>query len=673
MKDNKPALIASGLLAGFLFLSIWLIMQYVSAEKERDMQSWQERLSVLAEAQKRSVESWIDVQIDNIEDLANNPLLQIFLSIGEFDQSSASEVQKGQAGHLRNLIIAAEKRAGVFEKAAPISSNQKNTLMEGLGILSNDGRLLLSTRYFPEIDGEVEAASSMAMSKNHSVVKGIYSNSLREPRLIIATPVRAIQSVTSETKIQGTVVAVINPENSLYRILTQHWLTTNTDESVLIKDSGASVTYLSPLSGGHNIFHKQPKENNKSAATYALENMGGFSIKNDYQGKEVLLTSRQIGRTDWVLLQKIDVSEALSESRAHQDFVLTVFLLVIFVLAVSYIAIWRHSTSLRLKKTTERLEARTELLIAVSDNISDPIFMLDHDNSFVFVNKTLASCLNITDEVRGMPINHVFDRDTSDKLLELRSSGLNSRNHVVELSIADCSMTAHVTVVALKHGKYKESALYVLHDITSIKQAQDRHNRLFEGIISTLVRATDMHDPHCANHSERTREVAVAIASAMDLPEENIKDLAMAAQLANIGKLYLSSDILMKMEQLTDEEEAVLRHNVKDTVEILKDLEFDGPVIKYIQQKNEYLDGSGYPEGLSADDILTESRILAVSNAFVAMSSARAYRKGMPIQEVLNMLLEQADSRYDRHVVAALFHVSENRSDWSRWQDIQGA
>jgi HD-GYP domain-containing protein (c-di-GMP phosphodiesterase class II) len=163
----------------------------------------------------------------------------------------------------------------------------------------------------------------------------------------------------------------------------------------------------------------------------------------------------------------------------------------------------------------------------------------------------------------------------------------------------------------------------------------------------------------------------MAIAQAMELPEARHDALAMASLLANIGKLYLPKEVLTKMDKLTGEEEEMLRNAATNSVDILKDLEFDGPVIKFIEQKNERLDGTGYPAGISGDRILQESRILSVSNAFVAMSSARAYRPGKPIEKVLEILLEQVDERYDRHVVAALFHVAENRSDWASWQKVK--
>jgi HD-GYP domain-containing protein (c-di-GMP phosphodiesterase class II) len=209
-----------------------------------------------------------------------------------------------------------------------------------------------------------------------------------------------------------------------------------------------------------------------------------------------------------------------------------------------------------------------------------------------------------------------------------------------------------------------------MHDITELKDAQGKHNRLMDGIISTLAQVIDKHDPHCVHHSERTREVAVAIARAMGLPKDRIDALAMAALLANIGKLYIPSEVLTNIEPLTEAEERMLRENINYSVEILKDLDFDGPVIEFVQQKNESLDGSGYPNGLSGEAIHQESRILSVANAFVAMTSSRAYRSGKPVKQVLDILIAEADGRYDRQVIAALFHVAENHSDWLSWQQV---
>jgi PAS domain S-box-containing protein len=469
----------------------------------------------------------------------------------------------------------------------------------------------------------------------------------------------------------GAVVAVINPQENLYRALEQHWLTTESDESLLISGDDFSTRYLSPLTGKFKIFHTVSRLNEDQAVNFARDRLGDFAMKTDYRGRQVLVTARKIADSDWILVQKIDASEALRESNAHQELILTIFLLTVFIIGLSFVAIWRHATSVRLQKTTERLTARTALLNSVGNNISDHIFLLDKENSLILGNASLSRALGINvDEIKGKTLYHLFSADVAKRLLALRklTDSASTDNHVMEIEISDTTFSYDVSATSLQEGEYSGSTLYVLHDITTIKRAQEKHNRLLEGIIATLVHAVDMHDPHCANHSVRTREVAVAVAEAMGLDAERTRALGMAAQLANLGKLNLSRELLTKMQPLSNEEQMQMHRSVLDTIDILKGLEFDGPVIDIISQKNEYLDGSGYPEGIKGEAILAESRILSVANAFVAMSSARAYRQGKSVREVLDILLTQADKRYDRHVLAALFHVAENRADWNSWQ-----
>ncbi|KAA0205723.1 MAG: histidine kinase [Proteobacteria bacterium] len=86
-----------------------------------------------------------------------------------------------------------------------------------------------------------------------------------------------------------------------------------------------------------------------------------------------------------------------------------------------------------------------------------------------------------------------------------------------------------------------------------------------------------------------------------------------------------------------------------------------------IAQKQERPDGRGYPRGLGADRITLAGQVLAVANAFVALLSPRAYRQQLSIQGALDELMRGAGSQFDRRVIAALFHVAENRRDWSQW------
>lgn len=676
--NNKPTIIAFILLLLFISGSVWLVFEYVSTEKQRDLDDWQARLSIMAESQQHTIERWFDKQAENINELAMNPLLQLYVSQAPAAEMPNDETSRGQLNHLKNLINATADHAGVFTPITKINSNVENKVNDGIAIVNESG-VLLATRFFPAEQSNITEAYRRAANERAMFISNIYEAGRkdikqRQPRLMIVVPVSSVQSLNSND-VRAVVIAVINPENNLFKLLAKDWLATKSEESILVSLDDNKINYLSPLKNTADIFHQQAitAEQVSIAEAQAAKNIGSFSMLPDYRRIPVLVTARDIANTAMILVQKIDVDEALAESMAHQQFILTVFLLVVFLVTISFIAIWRHATSLHLQKAKSRLEARAALLNAVGDSINDHMFLLDHNNKLVFINDALAKSFAIDNvDIRGKALNHIFNKEITSQLLSIKPNDNQKevRNREMRLEVNDRRRDYHVSVVALNHADYKQSFLYVMHDITELKDAQGRHNRLMEGIISTLAQLIDKHDPHCTHHSERTREVSVAIARAMGLPQERINALSMAALLANIGKLYIPSEVLTNVDQLTKEEELLLRENINYSVEILKDLKFDGPVIEFVQQKNECLDGSGYPAGISGEAIHQESRILSVANAFVAMTSSRAYRAGMPVKQVLDILISEADSRYDRHVIAALFHVAENHADWLNWQHV---
>ena len=684
--NNKSTIFAFISLLLFIGSSIWLVLEYISTERQRDQDDWQARLSIMAESQQHEIEKWFDLQLENINELASNPLVQLYVSQADSSVVSQDETHRGQLHHLKNLINATADHADVFTAINDINGNIRNRVNDGIAIV-NDKGVLISTRYFPLSNSEVVNSYQKALENKAAVISNIFdlgavSGNGSQPRFVIVVPVSSVQALNSDD-IKAAVVAVINPEDNLYKLLLKEWLATTSEEALIVSLDGADVNYLSPLKNGFNVFHKQvdalvgvnsAMARSSNAEVTVANDIGGFVVATDYRRVQVLATARKIRNTDMVLVQKIDIDEALAEAKEYRNFILTVFLLVVFIVAISFIAIWRHATSLRLQKATRRLEARAALLNAVGDSINDHIFLLDHKNKLVFINDALAKSFSINNvDIRGKALNHIFNNEITAQLLEVKpeKEAVAVRNREMRLEFKDKRHDYHVSVVGLSNKDYKQSHLYVMHDITELKDVQGQHNRVMDSIISTLVQVIDKHDPHCAHHSERTREVAVAIADSMGLAGDRIDTLAMAALLANIGKLYVPTEMLTNVEPLTEEEAVILRENINYSVEILQDLEFDGPVIDFVEQKNEYLDGSGYPKGIAGDDIHQESRILSVANAFVAMTSSRAYRSGKPIKEVLDILLSEADTRYDRQVIAALFNVAENHSDWADWQQVK--
>lgn len=651
----------------FFSLSVWLIFQYVAAERQRDLAAWQSRLGMLADVRRSAVENEMQQQRALLHELANNPSLQLYLAQNHIRGQKDDIILSAQLSHVRNLLAAYGERFG-FKLQHNTAVNLASPFAYGIAITDQEGALLAASKGFPQNSAAITASVANSLRTGQHELIDMQPLLDSQPVYGFVEPVFPVQGM-SALQTSGSVVVLLDPRLNLYRQLENHHLDTQSDETLMLRLQANSLMAVSPLRKDFSLFH-QIASRSDLAEAHAAQRSGDFIQALDYRSTEVLATGRSIRNTPWILVQKIDSAEALAESNRHQRFLFTSFLLVAGLISVSFIAIWRHSTSVRLQQLTQSLAAQTALLNAVSDNIHDIIFLLDANRQLVFANLSLANLLGIapTDAVGKHPAS-VFGPDIADQLEQITChQDRGSARCVVNLTLGKQCRSYHVSSVVLTHGDYQNAVLYVLHDISEIKNAQEKRERLAQGIIGTLVKAVDLHDPYCVDHSSRTREVAMCIAHELRLDKPRREALEMAALLANIGKLFVPREILTKMEALSDHENELLKKHIHYAVEILKQLDFEGPVVEIIAQKNEYLDGSGYPKGLQGEAILTESRILTVANAFVAMASARAYRHGRPIKEVMDILLQQSDQRYDRHVVAALFHIAENQADWRSWQ-----
>lgn len=657
---------ASVFLILFVLFSLWMIFEYADKERQRDIMNWQSRLALLAEIRAAALDDHIRLKKEQLSELSINSSLRLFLSQNKDSKIEDDAIVRAQQGHVRNLLRASADRFGLTSSMA----GQLNTLQHsdyGIAVFGKNQQLVMSTQGFAKILQQLEEKISHVYETANGNIIDIFKGTNQQPVYGYIMPVFHIQDIQGESPV-GAVIILLDPRKELYKLLLNRQSSSKTDETLLVRRDQASLVYMSPLAEEFQLFHQLPIDNLQLASVYAFNNDGGFARLNDYRGNEVLVTGRKVKQTDWVLVQKIVASEALAESNRHQKFLLTTFIILVLFIAAAFIAIWRHSTSIRLQRLSQQLETHTALLDAVTGNIQDNILLVDKTGEILFINPAFARALNVNaDDVQAKQLKSVLGSKTASIISSVTEGG-----HVTvrEIEIDGVRRCYHVAAISPQTGDHQQACLYVLHDITELKNEQEKREKLGKGIIATLVKAVDLHDPFCANHSERTRQVALEIGREMGIERDRLETLEMAALLANIGKLFIPKEILVKMEPLSEAESIELRKHIDYALDILSDLSFNGPVLDIISQKNERLDGSGYPRGLKAEEILLESNILAVANAFVAMASSRAYREGRAVKEVVDILLQQTDTKYDRHVVAALFHIAENKSDWKAWQFV---
>jgi len=174
-----------------------------------------------------------------------------------------------------------------------------------------------------------------------------------------------------------------------------------------------------------------------------------------------------------------------------------------------------------------------------------------------------------------------------------------------------------------------------------------------EGIIQAMAMTIEMRDPYTAGHQRRVRDLSCAIAENMGLSKERIDAIRMSSMIHDLGKIALPSEILSKPGRLTTSEFELIKTHSQIGYNILKDIEFPWPLAEIILQHHERMDGSGYPQGISGEDVLHEARIVAVADVVEAISSHRPYRPALGVDKALEEISMNKNVLYDRTVVEA--------------------
>jgi HD-GYP domain-containing protein (c-di-GMP phosphodiesterase class II) len=184
-----------------------------------------------------------------------------------------------------------------------------------------------------------------------------------------------------------------------------------------------------------------------------------------------------------------------------------------------------------------------------------------------------------------------------------------------------------------------------------------------DSIVQMLELAISARDPYTVSHQQRVSQVSVAIAAEMGLGERRINNLKMAARLHDLGKISIPMNILSKPGKLSVPEMALITTHPMIGAEMLKPLQLPTYTFPTIMQHHERMDGTGYPFGLSGEDILLEARILAVADVVDAISFHRPYRPSLGIEHALDELSQHRGTLYDPMVVDA-FVTQHSRTNW---------
>ncbi len=195
-------------------------------------------------------------------------------------------------------------------------------------------------------------------------------------------------------------------------------------------------------------------------------------------------------------------------------------------------------------------------------------------------------------------------------------------------------------------------------------ESVERLRAVIESIVEAMSLAIEKRDPYTSGHQRRVASLADAVAREMELPQDQVDGIRIAAMLHDIGKISIPGEILSKPGRLTGPEMAMIREHPRTGYDILKGIEFPWPVSQIVLQHHERMDGSGYPLGLSGEAIHLGAKILMVADTYEAMVSHRPYRASRGSEKAVQELSEKTGIRYDSRVVDACLNVV-SREDFS--------
>lgn len=288
-----------------------------------------------------------------------------------------------------------------------------------------------------------------------------------------------------------------------------------------------------------------------------------------------------------------------------------------------------HDTEIVISKTILQTAVDQKESLISNDALVDERFV--HSRSVAAASVRSAICAPLIN--RGKVLGVIYLDSTS-------------RTHLFEKD--DLSL---LSAMALKAGIALDNA-----------RLYDDMRNLFFNTVETLVRAIQARDQYTSGHSARVSRYSLLIGEKLGLGTKEKHHLYLTSMLHDIGKIGIPDDLLNRPGKLSDEEAQKVREHVSLGASMLKALGQMHPIVPLIRHHHEAWDGSGYPDGLKKEKIPLISRIVAVADAYDAMTSDRPYRKARSKTEATQELKRCSGTNFDPKVVRAFLEVLDEQA-----------
>lgn len=176
-------------------------------------------------------------------------------------------------------------------------------------------------------------------------------------------------------------------------------------------------------------------------------------------------------------------------------------------------------------------------------------------------------------------------------------------------------------------------------------------------IIMTIIKTLEIKDTYTKEHSIRVADYALLLAEKLGMSKEEINDIYVMALLHDVGKIRISDNILKKSGKLTEEELKIIQKHTIIGENIIKSIPYIQNAAAGARYHHEYFNGKGYPDGLKGEEIPIEARIIAVADAFDAMTNDRVYKKKVDLETAKNEIIRGSNTQFDPYIAKNMLEL----------------
>ncbi len=653
---------------------------YVIATKEYDLTAeeilTQESSTVSTWTQNTvaSINLWTNGLDTNAKRVSSSELYRLFAK-------EASSLTNEEAVRLNNEELSATQS---LSEQVPYMRNILNDFMSFNGyadarLLDNEGIMILSAeaRPTPINDIQVEVGRRAVQNNALSFSPVVpYQNGLI---LHFADPLNPVFSQSDDNTPIGTLLLSTPVTSAIARFLTYD----NQGEEKV-------TPYIVQKNGGFFEVVDVQGLNFKlvdDSYQFAEEKLD-FALRQSVNNPEQMVWSSGtfVPNLNWWII--VEIPSALIQNKLDSaaagiyGFAFTFSIGFILVLALLWwIAVGREqkANAKRFESLYTLIDEQKRILDNVNAALDTGLLAADITGKVIMANRAFTElCVCKESEIVGENFAPIFDpafthellsgiakvSQTGKPLTAEYSAMLSKETRLLRLTFypfldneIEEAEEGEITPQAEKNAKktarkFNNAALITFTDITEFRRQSEAKKHVQEKSMQALVRAVESMDPYLTGHSRRMEQLGVLICKTLQLGDNDLSTVAIAANLSQIGKLFVSRDLLLKQGSLTPEDKAQLLSIPEKAWLTLKEIDFHLPVPEAVHDMYERLDGKGYPRKLEPDAINIHARVLGVVNTFCAMTAPRSYRRGATIDDALEHL--RNDRGFDQNVVSAL-------------------